>query len=145
MTPASASATPTASAPMHNSVPRRGWFGRAEDWLDEKGKGAWIAAMVLGFILFWPVGLALLFYMIWSKQMFGKSSCTSRRHATKSMMKSTGNSAFDAYKNETLRRLEEEQARFEQFLDRLRDAKDKAEFDEFMKDRAKPAGEEKDA
>ena len=34
------------------------------------GKGAWIAAMVLGFVFFWPVGLALLAYMIWGKRMF---------------------------------------------------------------------------
>lgn len=49
----------------------------------------------------------------------------------------TGNSAFDAYKTETLRRLEEEQEAFESFLQRLREAKDKSEFDAFMDDRAK--------
>ncbi len=49
---------------------------------------------------------------------------------------SSGNTAFDAYKAETLRRLEEEQDNFEAFLKRLRDAKDKAEFDQFMDDRA---------
>lgn len=32
--------------------------------MDGYGKGAWIAAMVLGFILFWPLGLALLFFLI---------------------------------------------------------------------------------
>ena len=36
------------------------WPTQAETWLDERGKGAWIAAMVLGFIFIWPVGLALL-------------------------------------------------------------------------------------
>ena len=51
-------------------------------------------------------------------------------------MRPTGNTAFDAYKADTLRRLEEEQNNFESFLDRLRDAKDKAEFDQFMDDRA---------
>ena len=50
---------------------RPSWFVRSETWLDRKGKGAWIVAMVLGFIFFWPVGLALLAYMIWSKKMFG--------------------------------------------------------------------------
>ena len=35
------------------------WFERSETWLDRKGKGAWIAAMVLGFIFFWPVSVAL--------------------------------------------------------------------------------------
>jgi hypothetical protein len=48
---------------------------------------------------------------------------------------STGNRAFDEYRAETLRRLEEEQREFKAFLDRLRQAKDKAEFDEFMAER----------
>ena len=47
----------------------------------------------------------------------------------------TGNRAFDEYRAETLRRLEEEQREFMEFLDRLRHAKDKAEFDEFMAER----------
>lgn len=117
-----------------------GWLSRAESWLDSKGKGAWIAAMVLGFIFFWPLGLALLAYMIWSKRMFSKS-CRTRsvtRHVS-TVMTSSGNSAFDSYKAETLRRLEDEQTSFESFLQRLRDAKDKAEFDDFMADRARAA------
>jgi hypothetical protein len=93
--------------------------------------------MVVSFIFFWPIGLALLAYMIWSKRMF-KSSCNSMtRSRTRHMGKTSGNNAFDAYKSETLRRLEEEQDNFEAFLKRLRDAKDKAEFDQFMDDRAK--------
>jgi predicted CopG family antitoxin len=116
------------------------WFSRAEAWLDGHGKGAWIAAMVLGFILFWPVGLALLIYMIWSKRMFGKSCRrgASARHGFHAMT-SSGNSAFDAYKADTLRRLEEEQKSFQEFLERLREAKDKAEFDQFMEERARAA------
>ncbi|MBU2936188.1 MULTISPECIES: DUF2852 domain-containing protein [Pacificibacter] len=120
-----------------------GWFARAENWLDDKGKGAWIAAMVLGFIFFWPVGLALLFYMIWSKRMFNKSSCgpRSHRHTRHAAFKSSGNTAFDSYKAETLRRLEDEQGSFEAFLERLRAAKDKSEFDQFMNDQSKKASE----
>lgn len=53
---------------------------------------------------------------------------------------SSGNSAFDAYKSETLRRLMSEQEAFETFLQRLREAKDKSEFDTFMEDRARNAG-----
>ncbi|NOC90952.1 DUF2852 domain-containing protein [Ruegeria sp. HKCCD6228] len=115
-----------------------GWLYRIEAWLDDKGKGAWIAAMVLGFIFFWPVGLALLAYMIWSKRMFSKS-CSRRKswHSHMSAMKPSGNSAFDAYKADTLARLEREQQDFEAFLRRLREAKDKAEFDEFMDERAR--------
>lgn len=122
----------TASGGHHTN-----WFSRAEAWLDAKGIGAWIAAMILGFILFWPVGLALLAYMIWSKRMFS-SSCRRKMSVTNAnaeAMRPSGNSAFDAYKADTLRRLEEEQDRFEAFLGRLREAKDKAEFDQFMKER----------
>ena len=45
---------------------------------------------------------------------------------------SSGNRAFDEYRSETLQRLEEEQVEFRNFLDRLRHAKDKEEFDQFM-------------
>ena len=47
----------------------------------------------------------------------------------------SGNRAFDEYKAETLRRMEEEQKEFGSFLDRLRFAKDKSEFDAFMAER----------
>ena len=124
----------------------RNVFRRAEAWLDARGKWAWIATMVLGFILFWPVGLALLAYMIWGKQMFSRS-CGARRHdrhhdhhwgrhAYRAGM-TTGNTAFDTYKAEALRRLEDEQEAFEAFLQRLRNSKDKSEFDAFMEDRAR--------
>ncbi|WP_299731230.1 DUF2852 domain-containing protein [uncultured Tateyamaria sp.] len=130
-------ATMSTTAPAAQSTGN--WFTKTERWLDDKGKGAWIAAMVLGFIFFWPVGLALLFYMIWSKRMFSKS-CTSRRMSTTmNAMRPTGNAAFDAYKSDTLRRLEDEQHNFEAFLERLREAKDKSEFDQFMDERAKAA------
>ncbi len=129
-------ATLTATPSRHE-----GWLRRSERWLDERGKGAWIIAMVLGFIVFWPIGLALLAYMIWSKRMFNRS-CAVRRANVRAAFKSSGNTAFDAYKQDTLRRLEDEQDAFEAFLQRLRDAKDKAEFDQFMEDRAKTAKED---
>jgi hypothetical protein len=131
-----------------------------EAWLDARGRLAWIAAMVLGFIFVWPVGLALLAYMIWSKRMFNRS-CGQGRDARgpwsdhfastygsqwgdrcgqrHSGSRSSGNQAFDAYRDETLRRLQEEQEAFQAFLQRLREAKDKTEFDAFMADRAKTA------
>ncbi|HEY9039393.1 MAG TPA: DUF2852 domain-containing protein [Roseovarius sp.] len=132
--------TTYAQTPIAAGGPLR-WLERAALWLDARGKFAWIAAVVIGFILAWPVGLAILAYMIWSKRMFG--NCSKRRTAAPSMTRSSGNSAFDAYRDETLRRLQEEQASFESFLDRLRQAKDKAEFDQFMQDRAKTAQEER--
>lgn len=119
--------------------------------MDEFGKAAWIAATVIGFWLFWPLGLAVLLYLFWSGRM----------HAWKHEMRGTwyntgngghrshgcgwgrrryyappsGNAAFDEYRAETLRRLEEEQREFVEYLERLRRAKDKAEFDQFMAER----------
>jgi hypothetical protein len=121
-----------------------GWFSACENWMDRRGKGAWIAAMILGFIFFWPLGLALLFYMIWSDRMFSKSHSCSRSKSFYRRDASSGNAAFDAYKADTLRRLEEEQQQFEAFMNRLRAAKDQSEFDEFMKDRSRKT-EEKSA
>jgi len=132
----------------------RSWFSRGEAWLDERGIAAWIAVMVLAFIAAWPVGLAILAYMIWSKRMFSKS-CAHHRSAQSTVWRdqkyarrhgfaSSGNTAFDAYKAETLRRLTDEQEAFEAFLDRLRAAKDKSEFDKFMDERAEVAQEARD-
>lgn len=142
----------TTATPTLTETTPSGWFSRTEQWLDNKGKGAWIAAMVLGFVFVWPVGLALLFYMIWSKKMFGRNcshrhsrnSHHSRRNRSMRSYNTSGNSAFDAYKDDTLRRLEDEQQNFEAFLQRLRDAKDKSEFDDFMEDRANAAAKERD-
>ena len=51
----------------------------------------------------------------------------------------TGNQAFEEYRADTLRRLEEEQRDFHDFLNHLRAAKDKQQFDEFLAQRrAKP-------
>ena len=116
--------------------------------LDELGWSAWLATMILSFIVFWPLGLAILGYMIWSGRMSGEKKCGpgrwfnldahSERWGRRSKNKayrSSGNSAFDDYRDATLRRLEEEQDEFHSFLDRLRKAKDKAEFDQFMAER----------
>lgn len=116
--------------PQHRG---NGPMAKARDWLDERGKPAWIVAMILGFIFFWPVGLAILGYMIWSKRMFGcskRNNISSRHYAAP-----TGNIAFDAYREETLKRLEDEHQQFMDFLQKLREAKDKAEFDQFMNQR----------
>lgn len=109
--------------------------------LDDLPKGAWIAMMVIGFIVFWPIGLGILFYMIWSGKMHGWNrngmrSCSSqfRRH------RSSGNSAFDNYRDEALKRLEEEQKAFGEFMVRLRRAKDQNEFDQFMAERNAQTG-----
>ncbi len=117
--------------------------------LDDIGRPVWIALMVLGFILFWPVGLAVLAYLVWSRRMgchgYGRRGHWHNAkggdlrddiaHAWQrgwGRPASSGNLAFDEYRAETLRRLEQEQRDFRDFLDRLRFAKDKAEFDEFL-------------
>ena len=114
--------------------------------LDDYGKPAWIAVMVLAFIIFWPIGLAILAYLIWSGRlgcraqggMHNMFKARGRWHAPcggNRNRETSGNSAFDEYRADTLRRLEEEESEFHAFLDRLRQAKDKAEFDQFMADR----------
>ena len=56
---------------------------------------------------------------------------------------SSGNKAFDDYRESTLKRLEEEEREFRSFLERLRQAKDKSEFDQFMTERRdRPAASE---
>ena len=98
--------------------------------------------MVAGFILFWPVGLFILAYLIWS----GRMGCWKRfgmdefgrargRWYAPSGGGGSGNAAFDEYREETLKRLEEEQKEFAAYLERLRRAKDKSEFDQFMAER----------
>ena len=111
--------------------------------LDDIGWPAWVAVMVLGFIIWWPLGLAALAFILWSGRMgCGKRRGFGRWNQGVEKMKETartwhtgpssGNAAFDEYKAETLKRLEEEQAEFHDFLERLRLSKDRAEFDQFM-------------
>jgi Protein of unknown function (DUF2852) len=128
--------------------------------LDDIGKPAWIGLTVLSFILWWPLGLVVLGFLVgsgrmacwadgagprWQRRMERMQRRMSRMQAAAERWggggsragyrEATGNRAFDEYRAETLRRLEEEQREFMEFLDRLRHAKDKAEFDEFMADR----------
>ena len=88
--------------PMSSRV--SGPLTRARDWMDARGKAAWIIAMILGFVFFWPLGLALLGYVTWSKRMFG---CSNRQSRVRYYAPTTGNSAFDAYREETLKRLDQ--------------------------------------
>ncbi|MGI9412480.1 MAG: DUF2852 domain-containing protein [Hyphomicrobiales bacterium] len=118
--------------------------------LDEYGWPAWIGVMVLGFVVFWPIGLAVLAYMLWSGRMGCWKSKRAGRWHNKDANRdrsaprwggaqwnhaSSGNRAFDEYREDTLRRLEDEQREFTDFLERLRHARDKAEFDQFMAER----------
>jgi uncharacterized protein DUF2852 len=123
--------------------------------LDDLGKPAWIGLMILSFMAYWPAGLAVLAYLIWSGRMrswkhggFGRWQQAGMDHMHNARGRwcggarradTSGNHAFDEYRNETLRRLEDEQREFLAFLERLRQAKDKAEFDQFMSERNHPS------
>ena len=131
--------------------------------LDDIGKPAWIGLMIVSFILWWPLGLVVLGYLVGSGRMScwahgGGERWQRRMERMQERMErmqgaaerwgggrryrgTSGNRAFDEYRAETLRRLEEEQREFMEFLDRLRHAKDKVEFDQFMAERGRPQGE----
>lgn len=107
-----------------------------------------IILMVLGFIIFWPLGLAMLAYNIWGNEMRAwfsdakssfeggpKSSCA--RYRARS-----GNVAFDEFRENELKRLSEERRKldemrddFDSYMRDLRRAKDQEEFDRYMSER----------
>lgn len=120
--------------------------------------------MILSFWVWWPFGLAVLAFMIgsgrmgcWNHHSDGRwehhmSRWQSKMERVQEKMdrlrgrmdrggewwgqsRTSGNRAFDEYRTETLRRLEDEQREFKEFLERLRFAKDRAEFDQFMSER----------
>ena len=121
-----------------------------------------IALMVLGFVVWWPLGLAALAYILWG-EMFGGSAEKAERFAQRGRawaekcgpgnhafrghrgqwgQSSSGNAAFDDYRAEQLRRLDEERRRldeeinaFHDHMANLRKAKDREEFDRFMGER----------
>ena len=117
---------------------------------------ATIALMVLGFVVFWPLGLAMLAYIIFGDRLrtFKKdandsvdgmfASCRGkfrggRGHGFRS---ATGNVAFDDWRKAELERIEEERrkldemrADFDRYVRELRRAKDQEEFDRFMRER----------
>ncbi|MFT3987012.1 DUF2852 domain-containing protein [Aestuariivirga sp.] len=154
------SATGTFEDGINSGASRRG-CGR----LSRNPWSAWeIGAMVGGFVVFWPIGLLALFVKwkngeMWKgssegnapwnaiqfkKQQFEgwKSSASSWRAGNFGGGFGTGNAAFDDYKREALRkldeerrRLDEEQRMFRDFVDKLRRAKDQDEFERFMAER----------
>lgn len=153
----------TAAAPaVPEPLSRREWkrLCRAQragrppfwSWSSDHPLGAWrLPAMILGFILWWPIGLALLAFFLWRPAM----SCRSAAWMTPWKEKvrdhvagftGTGNLAFDEHRAATLARLEEErrqldaqQAEFAEFMKQLRRAKDQEEFDRFMQSRNRAA------
>jgi hypothetical protein len=120
--------------------------------IDEYGKGAWIALTAVALWLYWPIGLALLAFLLcsgrvraWREEGPGRWYNAPNGSGSRSFgcgwggagrsRRPSGNWAFDEHRTETLRRLEEEQREFIEYLERLRRARDKAEFDQFMAER----------
>jgi hypothetical protein len=162
----SATAYPDDTAPYPSRRERREERRRERRWREDHsghGPSRWspwtapkpimIAAMVIGFIVFFPIGLLILGFLIGSGRLMGKWA---RRYGMApgaagpegargwcswgGQRAGSGNAAFDEYRGDTLRRLEEEQKDFAAFLERLRFAKDRAEFEHFMTDRrSRPA------
>jgi len=116
---------------------------------------ATIALMVIGFMVFWPLGLAMLAYIIWGDRLDGFKRDVNRatdgifagcrgRHARHRSYSRTGNVAFDDWREKELERLAEERRKldetlseFDEYMRELRRAKDQEEFDRFMDKRSK--------
>ncbi len=118
-----------------------------------------IALMVIGFILWAPLGLAMLAYIIWGEYFGGSSEKVEifideakkriKKHksdfrSSYGSYDSSGNAAFDEYRKEQLRRLDEERRRldeevreFREYMHNLRRARDREEFDQYMRSRKK--------
>ena len=130
--------------------------------IDQLERRAWdlpkpvaIILVIFGFMIWWPLGLAALAFFIWSRGMGcgGYRGVDRWQHKMDRMQArmdqmrermggggfwqppTSGNKAFDEYRMETIKRLEDEQREFQDFLQRLRFAKDKSEFDQFMAER----------
>jgi hypothetical protein len=114
---------------------------------------ATIALMVIGFMVFWPLGLAMLAYIIWGDRLEGFkrdvnratdgvfAGCRRSSHRHRASPH-TGNVAFDDWREKELERLAEERRKldetlteFDDYMRELRRAKDQEEFDRFMRER----------
>lgn len=113
---------------------------------------ATIALTVIGFMVFWPLGLAMLAYIIWGDRLDGFKRDANRMTDSifggcrKASFRAnrTGNVAFDDWRSKELERLAEERRKldemyeeFDAYAAELRRAKDQEEFDRFMGDRNK--------
>ena len=123
---------------------------------------ATIGLMIVGFMVFWPLGLAMLAYIIWGDRLDGFkrdinrvtdglfAGCRRGRSRRRDWAR-TGNVAFDEWREKEFDRLAEERRKldemlneFDEYARELRRAKDKEEFDRFMAERGrnKPAPDE---
>ena len=95
----------------------------------------WIAFALLWLV--WPLVLLVVAGIAWRRQArkWRRAQRMSTEAPQRQASPESGNAAFDAYRADTVQRLDEERARFGEFLERLRKAKDKEAFDSFMAER----------
>jgi len=111
-----------------------------------------IVLMVILFMVAWPLGLLMLAYLLWgdrlsfdgattpgAKRSARSAGCFGWNGSARTQHQQSGNVAFDEYRRSELKRLEEERRRldeeraeFEAYVQNLRRAKDQEEFDRFM-------------
>ncbi len=111
--------------------------------LDDVPRAMWFALAILGFMFWWPLDSRCWDTCYGAEKWdaveldlgAGATIWTVNCRAGGRSRRTSGNQAFDEYRTATLQRLEEEQREFRDFLSRLRMAKDKAEFDQFMAER----------
>ena len=97
------------------------------------------APMMLLFMAVFVAGMLFMMRMHRSRVGAGSmGTCggldlsNSSGNAFRSESPAAGHSAFEEYRQETLRRLDQEQREFQEFIRRLRMARGKVEFDQFM-------------
>jgi hypothetical protein len=139
-------------------MPTHSARGRPEPALRSGWTPINIALMVLGFIFFWPLGLLMLAWILWGDQMtrLFEDTKTNLRANFSAMndpmpfriQSNTGNVAFDEYRQQELKRLEEERrkldemrAEFDLYMRELRRARDREEFERFMEEHRRHKGE----
>ena len=117
---------------------------------------ATIALTVAGFMIWFPLGLAMIAYILWGERLeafkleanratddlIGTFKRAGGRHGTPASFGRSGNVAFDDWREEEMKRLDEERRRlarmeteFADYQRELRRAKDRTEFERFLRDR----------
>lgn len=104
-----------------------------------------IVSVIFAFKAWWPAGVLIALVLGWRGSFTSNNppglsaedlAAQVQALTPASAETGSGNANFDAYRADMLKRLEQEQDLFDGFLDRLREAKDKTEFDHFMDERA---------
>ncbi len=148
-------------APADEPGPRRcghSGNGRRRGRCSSMG-GLYIAAMVVGFIVFWPIGLAMLAWALWRDQIKALPFVQKLRESDMPKARFTGfagrrpsNTALAEYLGREQARLKAEQEKldelvkaFEAFKEAERQDADRRDFESFLRQRGddgdSPAGE----